>query len=168
MNNDASESAVRSKIDWLKQIEQCLACGEYNQAKSLTQSALSKFPDDPEILALEEKAIQGRENRALAFQLMQDGQELCKEQNFREGLSVLRDAYAMDVRCAEARSELVKGLLNHARAAISSDPHAAESSIREAIDLDPRNSVAKSLQQMIQGRKPAAAALSTVIRNVPM
>ena len=57
-NNDAAESTATSKADWLEQIERCLARGDYNQAKSLTQSALSKFPDEVEFLALEEKSIQ--------------------------------------------------------------------------------------------------------------
>jgi hypothetical protein len=77
-----AEGNIQAKLRWKQQINESLARGDFAQAKSHVQSALTEFPEDPELLALEESVIQARDRSVQAFQLMEEGKQLCAEETF--------------------------------------------------------------------------------------
>ena len=80
-----SEPKLEAKTRWKIQIEQRLANGNFAEAMTLVHKAFAEFADDPEFLALEEKVMHGRERSVAVFQMMEEGRQLCREQNFEGG-----------------------------------------------------------------------------------
>src|SRR4051812_21979072 len=118
MSNEVAEQA---KLKWTEQIDESLQRGDYGNAKLLSQKALSEFPNDPDLLAREERAIQGRERSAQAHQFLDEAIQLCADQSYEEGIQILRGAYALDERSPAIRSALVNGLVGYARSILTSN-----------------------------------------------
>ena len=147
------EPGIPAQDRWKIQIRQCLARGDFSEAKNLAQKALEEFPDDPDLLELEEQAIAGKQRLVQAYQWMEEGQQLCAEHNFEEGLQVLRSACSLVEHDPSIRSALVEALLSAAVAVLESDLHLAEVLAQEAVSLDPANPVANSVTRSIQEEK---------------
>ena len=144
------EPNLEAKTRWKTRVEQSLAKGNFAEAMTLIHKALAEFADDPDFLALEEQVTQGRERSVQVFQSLEEGRQLCAEQNFEEGVQVLRGAYSLDERNALARSTLIDNLLCQALAVLQSDYHLEETLAQEAAALDPGNPVNKSVALSIQ------------------
>lgn len=151
----SAKLGIPSRDRWKDQIRWCLARGDFNAARDLTQKALSEFLDDPDLEELEEQAIQGKLRSVQAYQWMEEGKQLCAEHYIEEGLQVLRSAHFMEERKPAIRSALVDALLCAALEARESDLLSAEVLVREAVSLDPANPVTKSVIQSILEEKQA-------------
>ena len=144
------EPNLGAKTRWKTQIELSLANGNFAEAMTLIHKAFAEFADDPEFLTLEEQVTHGRDRSVTVFQMMEEGRQLCADQNFEEGVSVLRGAYSLDERNALVRSTLIDNLLCQALAVLDSDLPLAERLAKEANALDPENPVNQSVAQSIQ------------------
>ena len=142
-----AEQSQDSKLRWQAQIEQSVANGKFAEAMTLIHKALAEFPDDADLLTLEEKVTQARERSVQVFQLVEEGRQLCGEGRFDEGIETLRGAYSLDERNQLARSALIDNLLCRALAVLETDFVAAEKLSQEAQSLDPLNPVNKRVIQ---------------------
>src|SRR5581483_10707033 len=161
----ADGSVGDKKSRWTSQISENLSRGDFTSAKDLAQQALAEFPDDPDLLSLEEKAIQGRELRVQAFQFMEEGKQLCAEENFEEAVQVLRSGLALDERNPTLRAALVDALLCQAQAVLEENVPLAEKLVGEALVLDPDNLVALSVARSIVEHKHTLAAMKAAPPN---
>jgi hypothetical protein len=98
------------------------------------------------------------ERSVQAHQLMEEGQQLCAEENFEEGVQVLRSAYTLAEGNSIIRSRLVDSLLRQALAVLQTNLSLAESLTNEALELEPGNPVTKSVSQTLREHKQAALA----------
>jgi len=142
-----------AKARWVEQIDRHLDSGDHSRALSLLQSALAEFPGDAELAEVEKLIRRASEVRAEAERLLAEGQALCQQQRFEEGIEMVRRAFLMDQRNAAARSVLLDTLIERARALLESDWRAAEGLVQEVLDLEPSHSLAQSLRALIEDRK---------------
>jgi tetratricopeptide (TPR) repeat protein len=138
-----------AKARWVQQIDAQLAAGEYERAQDLVAGALAESPGDRELVGLERLAKQGMERSSEARGCLQEGQTLCAERRFEEGIAKLQKARELDPRNPGIRTALVHVLLDQARAVINQDWHAAEPLVRQALDLDPHHAMAKNLRDLV-------------------
>jgi serine/threonine-protein kinase len=142
-----------AKARWVEQIDRHLDSGDHSRALSLLQSALAEFPGDAELAEVEKLIRRASEVRAEAERLLAEGQALCQQQRFEEGVEMVRRAFLMDQRNPAARSVLLDTLIERARALLESDWRAAEGLVQEVLDLEPSHSQAQSLRALIEDRK---------------
>ena len=88
-----------------------------------------------------------------AQRLMQEGQDLCAERQWDEGIKLLRQAYELDEHNAISRAVLSDALVEQARLVLDRDWKAAEGLVRQALDLNPLHAVAKSVRMLVLDRK---------------
>jgi serine/threonine-protein kinase len=143
----------KAKARWVEQIDWQLASGDYARARKLLQSASAEFPRDPELAELENLAMQGLERTADAQRLLAEGQQLCAQQRFGEGVEVLRRAQQLDEKNVVIRTALLGTLLEQARVQLDQDWRAADALAQQALDVDPANAQAKSLRALALDRK---------------
>ncbi|HWP85309.1 MAG TPA: PEGA domain-containing protein, partial [Terriglobia bacterium] len=152
-----SEPKAEAKNRWRAEIEQSLAESNFSAAMTLIHKALAEFPDHPDFLELEEQVTHARDRSIQAYQLMEEGRQLCAEGNLKEGVQVLRDACALDPRNAAVRAALMDNLLCYSLAVLESNLALAERLWKEANDLDPNHPVNKSVAQSIREYKQLLA-----------
>jgi len=105
-------------------------------------------------------------NPALA--LMREGQRLCSQKQFAEGLRLLRQAYQMDPNAAGAGLALCDGLIEQARRCVDSDWKSAEELAQEALDLNPGHAGARSMRTVVLERKKEFAIDQCLLQAVSM
>ena len=154
-----------AKANWRDQIHRSLARSNFPEAITLVHQALEEFPDDPDLLTLEEQVIHRRERCVQAYQLMEEGRQLCERQNFEDGIQALREAYSLDELNSAARSALVDNLLCYALAVQGTNLPLAEQLTQEAAGLDPANLVTRSVTRSIQEQKQDALLGKNVSGN---
>ena len=147
------QSRNEAKARWVEQIDRQLEGGDYERAIELLRNAETEFPGDPEMAALGELARQSQMRAAEAAQTFSQGQELCSQRRFDEAIEHLRRASDMDPHNRVIRTFLLETLLEHARAVLDTDWHAAEVLSQQALDLDPEHSLAKGVRTMAADRK---------------
>jgi serine/threonine-protein kinase len=147
------QSRNEAKARWVEQIDRQLEGGDYERAIELLKNAETEFPGDPEMTALGELARQSQTRAAEAAQIFSQGQELSSQRRFDEAIEHLRRASDMDPHNRVIRAFLLETLLEHARAVLDTDWHAAEALSQQALDLDPDHGVAKSIRTMAADRK---------------
>ena len=149
------EEQVRSeaKSRWMERIDRAFALGGYSQARAIIDEALIEFPGDKELLNLASLASQGIQRSAEALLLLQEGQERCAAGQIEAGLQSLRKAERLDPRNATARATLLGALVQHARGLLAQDCHAAESFVKEALQLDAADPVARNLASQIDDHR---------------
>src|SRR5437588_2985452 len=86
-------------------------------------------------------------------QIFKQGQELCGQRQYEQGIEMLRRAYDMDPHNRVIRGFLLETLLEHARAVLDTDWRTAETLCQQALDLDPGHSLAKGVRGMALDRK---------------
>jgi hypothetical protein len=72
---------------------------------------------------------------------------------FPEGLEALRKAHRQDERNSALQRALLDVMVERAQTVLETDWRAAETLLREALELDPGHNLAKSLRALIQERK---------------
>ena len=147
------QARSEAKSRWSEQIDASLGMAEWARAQELAQSALADFPDDPELEAMAALAEQGLTRVSKAQVLLEQGKALLEKEEYSEGAKVLRDALALDERDNRIRAALVDGLLKGARSQADSDPGQAEELVQQALELEPRSTVAKSLQTLLADKR---------------
>ncbi len=147
------QAKADAKARWIAQIDAHFASAEYAQAGSVAAEALREFPDDRELLDWQSLAEQGVTRNTQSHALLQEGQELCAAHNYQEGLDRLRQAERLEPRNYKARAALLSALVAHARELITLDWHAGEPLVKEALDLEPSDPVARSLLSIVDDHR---------------
>jgi serine/threonine protein kinase/cytochrome c-type biogenesis protein CcmH/NrfG len=142
-----------TKARWVEQIDQRLEAGDYARAQDLARNALEEFPDDRELAGLERLAAQGIERSSEAQQWLAEGQRLCTERHFSEGLEALKKAEERDGKNPVIRQALLIALLEQARSVLAQNWRTADPLIQHALDLDPNHPVAKNLRGLVDDYK---------------
>jgi serine/threonine-protein kinase len=148
---------VESKAGWIEQVDGHLNSTEYDKAQAVVAEALAVFPADNDLLHRQSLAEQGAARNAEANVLLKEGQELCAARHYAEGLTSLRKAERLDPRNRLARAALLSGLVSHARELMPTDWHAAEPLVKEALDLEPTDPVARSLLSVLDDNRRQTA-----------
>jgi serine/threonine-protein kinase len=151
------QSRADAKARWTEQIDSHLNAGEYDKALAALPEALEAFPTDNDLLHRHTLAQQGVARNSEANALLKQGQELCAARNFQEGLNSLRKAEQLDPRNRSARAALLSGLVSYARELMPNDWHAAEPLVKEALDLEPTDPVARSLLAVLDDTRRQTA-----------
>jgi serine/threonine protein kinase len=142
----------RARERWIEDIKAHFNLGEYAQCGAVIGAALNEFPDDRELIQFRALAEQGAQRDAEVNALLEQGRHLCAAQNYRAGLDFLRKAARFDSRNRGARAALLSALLAHARELLATDWQAGEPLVKEALDLEPGDLVARSLQSVLDDR----------------
>ncbi len=142
-----------AKARWVEQIDRHLESGEYARAQELVRNALDEFPEDRELTGLERLAAQGTERSREAQQLLEEGQRLCNERRFGEGLEALKKAEERDGKNPQIRTALLNALLEHARSVLGQNWRTAEPLVTHALELDPNHPQAKTLRSLVDDYK---------------
>ena len=153
MKRRDQQSRNEAKARWVEQVDRQLEAGDYDRALELLRSAVAEFPDDPEMAALGELASQSQTRAEEGQQLFRQGQELCGQRQYEQGIEMLRRAHDMDPHNRVIRAFLLETLLEHARAVLDTDWRTAETLCQQALDLDPGHSLAKGVRGMALDRK---------------
>jgi serine/threonine protein kinase len=147
------QTRIESKTRLVEQVDTCLHSSDYAHALDLLQGAATEFPNDAELAELEKLAQEGVRRKTEAHRLMTEGQELCAQQKFAEGIKLLREAYELDENNSLARAVLANTLVEQARSIVEGDWHEAEKLAREALDLNPGHPMAKTIRTLILDQK---------------
>jgi len=142
-----------AKAKWVERVDRYFGAGEYAKAREVVREALVEFPDDKELQGLESLAGQAIKRSSDAGVLLEQGQALCVERKYDEGLDALRKAERLDERNPLIRAALLSAILQRARDLMSSDWRAAEPLVAEAHDLDAGDPVVRSLSSLIEDYK---------------
>jgi serine/threonine protein kinase len=158
---------AEAKARWIDQVEGHLHLGEYDKAHSASSEALAGFPGDADLINLRSVSEQGVKRGAEAAVLLKEGQDLCAARNYQEGLVSLRKAERLDPRNRLARAALLSGLVSQARGLMLNDWRSSEPLVKEALDLEPTDPVARSLLSVLDDnrRHEAIATILSSARN---
>jgi len=124
-----------AKAKWVEQIDRQIELGDFNRAHELARSALEEFNDDRELAGLERIAQQGVERSAEARVLLEQGQRLCLERQFAEGLQAFRKASGLNPRDPIIRASLLNALVEQARSILSTIGGRG-ALVQEALEMD--------------------------------
>ncbi|MGA2599953.1 MAG: PEGA domain-containing protein, partial [Bryobacteraceae bacterium] len=150
------------KARHVRQIDARLEAGEYERAIELAQGGLEEYPDDSELLALQQLATEARNRAVEARTLLEEGERLFESGHFDDALTVLHKAQEMDARCGRACPQLLDKLVARAQLLIDSDPPAAERCVESAFALDPSHAGARDMHRLLQdGGSRSAVAVET-------
>jgi len=138
-----TRDAARAK--WVKQIDAQLQNGDYNRASELLDKAEVEFPADAELGELRKLAGQGLDRAQRADQLVAEGQQLCEEGQFEQGVDLLKIALQLEDR-TPVRMTLRDLLVGRAQQTFETDWQAAEVLVEQALELDPNHALGKSLR----------------------
>jgi serine/threonine-protein kinase len=142
-----------AKAKWVEQIDWQLGAGDYGRAQELLRKAAEEFPDDPELAEMQKLATQGLARTADARKLLAEGQELCAQHRYEEGIAILQRAQELDPKDAAIRGALVGTLVEQARVRLDGEWQAADDLAQRALLLDPANAQARSLRALALDRK---------------
>ena len=138
-----SRDAARAK--WVRQIDSQLQGGDYARATELLDKAEVEFPADAELGELRKLAGQGVERAQRADQLVAEGQQLCEEGQFEQGVDLLKVALQLEDR-TPVRMTLRDLLVGRAQQTFENDWEGAEVLVEQALELDPNHALARSLR----------------------
>ncbi len=161
------QAKTDAKAHWIEHIDVHFNLGDYAQASRVVAEALHEFPDDRELIQLQSVAEQGVKRSAEAAALLKQGQDSCLAHNYSDGLEFLRKAERLDPRNYTARAALLSALVAYARELIAHDWHAGEPLVKEALDLEPSDPVARSLLSILDDhrRQDIIANILSAARN---
>jgi serine/threonine protein kinase len=143
------QTRAASKARWVEQIDLCIETADYLQGREFLRQALDEFPQDSEFVELERFIAQKLEQSQEAQALLSEGQALCAQKHFDEGLEILARAQQMDDRNPAIRLSFVKNLVEHARILLDTNWQQAELLLKRALELEPSNSQALSFRTLI-------------------
>jgi tetratricopeptide (TPR) repeat protein len=148
-----NQSRIEAKTRFAEQIDACLKSASYARALELLQQAEPEFPNDPELAELKKAAEAGLQQATEVQRLMTEGQGLCAQGQFAEGVRLLRQAHELDEKNPVPRSVLFNTLIERAQQFVENDWQAAEDLIQQAFELNPGHPLARNLQTVVLDRK---------------
>jgi eukaryotic-like serine/threonine-protein kinase len=147
------QSRIEAKTRLVEQIDGCLHSSDYARALSLLEQARAEFPGDAELAQLEKLAKDGLQRATEAHRLMTEGQELCAQNRFSDGIKLLREAYELDEHNTLTRAVFSNALVEQARLVAESNWHEADRLARQAFDLNPSHPLSKTVRTLILDQK---------------
>jgi tetratricopeptide (TPR) repeat protein len=147
------QSRTETKTGLIEQIDAYLHSSDYSRALDSLEKAAVEFPNDAELAELGKLALEGVERATKAQHLMAEGQELCAQRNFAEGLTLLREAYELDEHNSLTRAVLSNALIEQARLTVDSNWQEAEQLTKQALELNPGHPLAKTVRTQILDQK---------------
>ncbi len=148
-----NQSRIEAKARFAEQIEACLKSASYARALELLQQAEPEFPNDAELAELKRVAEASLQQATEVQRLMTEGQQMCAQDHFAEGVQLLRQAHGLDEKNPVPRSVLFNTLIERAQQFVENDWQAAEELIQQAFELNPGHPLARNLQTVILDRK---------------
>jgi len=152
----AQQTRDAARVAWITQIDRQLEAASYPRALELLDRAQREFPDEAEFVELRKLAQQGLERATRAEELLHQGQDLCRQGQFDDGVDVLRSALQFDDR-PSIQIVLRDVLISRAQALLESDVAATEKYAASALELDANNALARSLRAQAQDKRREAA-----------
>lgn len=134
---------------WIQQIEEHRSVGDLGRARDVIRTARVEYPNDAELVRLEEEVQRQLTQAVQAQRLLESGQALLARGEREAGLHTLREAQALDRRNAAVQSALIDALLRQAQLLLETDLAGADVLVAEALAVDPAHSAARSLQALI-------------------
>jgi len=103
-----------------------------------------------------------------ALNLAREGQMLCSQKQFAEGIKLLRQAQQLDPNSPVTVLALCDGLIDQARSLIDADWKSAEELVQEALELNPGHAGARSMRTVVLERKKQHAIDQCLLQAVSM
>jgi len=150
-----NQSRTEAKTRWTEQVDSCLKSAAYSRALELLQQAEPEFPNDAELAELKKDAETSLHQATEVQRLTTEGHDLCAQNQFTEGIQLLRRAHELDEKNPVARTVLCNALVERAQLFVDKDWQAAEDLIQQALDLNPGHPLARSLRTVVLDRKRA-------------
>jgi eukaryotic-like serine/threonine-protein kinase len=147
------QSRIEAKTRLVEQIDACLHSSDYARAVTLLGQAAAEFPDDAELAQLEKLANDGLQRATAAHRLMTEGQELCAQNRFADGIKLLKEAYEIDEHNTLTRAVLSNALVEQARLVAEGNWQEADQLARQAFDLNPSHPLSKTVRTLILDQK---------------
>jgi lipopolysaccharide biosynthesis regulator YciM len=145
-----TRDAARAK--WVRQIDAQLQTGDYDRANDLLDKAEVEFPADAELAELRKLAGQGIDRAKRADQLVAEGQQLCEEGQFEQGVDLLKIALQLEDR-TPVRMVLRDLLVGRAQQIFDTDWKAAGDLVDQGLELDPNHALGKSLRSRVLDKR---------------
>ncbi|HVV00460.1 MAG TPA: hypothetical protein VHH88_03800, partial [Verrucomicrobiae bacterium] len=139
-----------TKARLVEEIDREMTGGDYTRAEQAVRQALAQFPDDGELMRLLEVAEKAESRGSQALGLYEEAQQLLAEQNELAAIVKLRDAMQLDEKNSAIRAALQTALVDYARGLVSKNWRAAAGFVREALQIDDSDPVARNLLSLIQ------------------
>lgn len=153
-----SEAKARAATE----IEHQIKTANFDRALELLEKAKAEFPAAPELAALEEAALQGKEQSGEIERLLAGGQALCHDKRFDSGIEMLSKAYRLDGSHLPARAALSNALVEQAHGLVETDLDSAEALINRALQIDAGHALARNLQGQVADRKRQQAVRQSI------
>ncbi len=147
------QERVDRKRRWVQQVENNLDRNEFAAALETLKNALEDFPEDAELVELGKLAERGLERWEESQRLFESGQAAYQAQRLEEATNLLRRAMELDDRNTAVRSTLLETLVRRAQNAHELEPTAAETLLREALEIEPNHALAKGLLSLIEDQR---------------
>lgn len=147
------QSRTELKARWISRIEEELASNSSERGLELSVEALREFPEDGELLEMEKACRLGMERAAQVRTLLSQAEQERAQGRAEDQIGLLRQAIQLCPSDAGARAALVNALTERARGLLETDWLTAEQLTNEALDVDPGNGLARSLNTLAQDRK---------------
>lgn len=147
------QSRIEAKSRAVEQIDACIHSANYTRAMELVEEAKPEFPNDDELVELEKLAREGMQRADEAQRLMTEGQDLCTQDRFADGVALLQKAYELDEHNPLTRAVLSNALVERARVVVESNWQEAEELARQAFSLNPEHPLARTLRTLILDHK---------------
>jgi serine/threonine protein kinase len=147
------QTRSEAKTKLLEQIDACLHSGDYSRALGLLEQATAEFPNDAELAPLEKLANDGLQRASEAHRLMTEGQELCAQDRFADGIKLLNEAYELDEHNALTRAVFSNALVEQARLVAETNWQEADQLARQAFELNPSHPLSKTVRTLILDQK---------------
>ena len=147
------QSRIEAKTRVVEQIDACLHSSDYGRALGLLEQAGAEFPNDAELAELGKLANDGVQRATEAHRLMTEGQELCTQNGFAEGIKLLKEAYELDEHNPLTRAVFSNALVEQARLVAESDWQEADRLAQQAFDLNPSHPLSKTVRTLILDQK---------------
>jgi tetratricopeptide (TPR) repeat protein len=136
----------------VRQIDGQLEAGNFARADELLDMAQAEFADDTELVELRGLARQGKERTARADELVTEGQQLCAQGQFEQGVDLLKIALQLDDRTG-VRQVLRDLFVARAQDSLNTDWRTVEAFADRALELDANHALARSLRAQALDRK---------------
>jgi serine/threonine protein kinase len=147
------QSRIEAKTRLVEQVDGCLHSSDYARALALLEQAAAEFPDDAELSQLEKLAKDGLQRATEAHRLMTEGQELCAQNRFADGIKLLKEAYELDEHNTLTRAVFSNALVEQARLVAETNWQEADQLARQAFELNPSHPLSKTVRTLILDQK---------------